>query len=175
MLFCPLERLKARTDREWPSAEELFDHLHRELKRKAARTHPLCKPSACLAPADHRKQSLRGEAHEHTLPSTISKGSPRPPRRTARHRFLTDVQRIPQWPQHPAVALKKPARGCDHDGEGQICSALGVPQILELNNRSWSWSGNFWLNYFLPGKKKKKCRSGETESFGINVLVMMKC
>jgi len=42
-----------------------------------------------------------------------------------------------------------------HDNKGQICAGLGVPQISELNNLSWSWVREFLMKRFLARKKKK--------------------
>lgn len=88
----------------------------------------------------------------HQLPFNHFKGFPSPPPcNSIQQHFLTDVQRIPQWPQHPAAALKKPAWGCSSwQPRGDLLSSWSAPN---LNNHSWSWSGRFWWNDFLLEKE----------------------
>lgn len=157
MLFCYLERLKARTEREWAAAEKLFHHLHWQRKRKAARIQSLCKHSACLALSDNRKQSQRGEAHECTLPSAPLPSFQRAPSVTWQGSTSWQMSRG-SLRGHSILLplLRNQPRAASHDSKGQISSAFGVPQVLELNNHRFSEQLHLRWNDFLPGKNKNK-------------------
>lgn len=173
MLFWYVEGLNTRTDREWPAAEKLFDHLHQQLKRKAVRIQPLCKQSVCLAPSENRKKSLSGEARERMLtpaPLQPFQSAPHSPCNTTWQHFLTDVQRILQWPQQPAAAPREPAQGCSlWQWSAGLLSFWCAPDLWAEQSQL-ELVREFLMKWFLAGRK-----IGETESFGRNVPVMMKC
>lgn len=93
----------------------------------------------------------------HQLPFNHFKGLPPPPCNSTQQHFLTDVQGSHNDHSILLLLLRNQPGAAAHDSKGQICWALGAPQIWTITAGAGQAISDEMTFYW----KKKPCRFGE--------------